>query len=98
MGPAPSRRAGGIEDAQLEGRLASHEAAMEWHVWSGHSCPLPLPLIVRRRWSMCCASFPPSFEGRRRHDLPTSTVSRQLILVLRAGTLATHFTNNSQWA
>ena len=30
MGPAPSRRAGGIEDAQLEGRLASHEAAMEY--------------------------------------------------------------------
>jgi hypothetical protein len=51
---------------------------------------------ARRRWSLCGASFPPSFEGRRRHDLPTSTVSRQLILVLRAATLATHFTNNSQ--
>jgi hypothetical protein len=29
-GPAPSRRAGGIEDAQLEGRLASREEAMEF--------------------------------------------------------------------
>jgi len=57
MGPAPSRRAGGIEDAQLEGGLTSREAAMEWHVWSGHSCPLPLTLIVRRRWSMCGANY-----------------------------------------